>query len=118
MVKLPSEIYRNPKIAQIKAYISENYMKPISLDIIADDLSMNPKYLSQLFKSETGKNISDYIAELRIEKAKELLIGTDMRIIEIAEHIGIPSRATFLRVFQKIENITPTEFRNIRKKEK
>lgn len=113
-----TEIYRNPKIAQIKAYISENYMKPISLDIIADDLSMNPKYLSQLFKSETGKNISDYIAELRIEKAKELLIGTDMRVIEIAEHIGIPSRATFLRVFQKIENITPTEFRNIRKKEK
>ena len=66
----------------------------------------------------TGKNISDYIAELRIEKAKELLIGTDLKIGEIADAIGIPSRATFLRVFQKIENITPTEFRNIRKKEK
>lgn len=109
---------KNPKIAEAKTFINENYMKPISLDIMADSLAMNPKYLSQLFKSETGKNISDYIAELRIEKAKELLIGTDLKIGEIADAIGIPSRATFLRVFQKIENITPTEFRNIRKKEK
>ena len=109
---------KNPKIAEAKTFINENYMKPISLDIMADSLAMNPKYLSQLFKSETGKNISDYIAELRIEKAKELLIGTDFKIGEIADAIGIPSRATFLRVFQKIENITPTEFRNIRKKEK
>ena len=109
---------KNPKIAEAKTFINENYMKPISLDILADSLAMNPKYLSQLFKSETGKNISDYIAELRIEKAKELLIGTDLKIGEIADAIGIPSRATFLRVFQKIENITPTEFRNIRKKEK
>lgn len=109
---------KNPRIAEIKTYINDNYMNPISLDIIADSLSMNPKYLSQLFKTETDENISDYISELRIEKAKELLIGTDLKIGQIAEAVGIPSRATFLRVFQKIENITPTEFRNIRKKEK
>ncbi len=104
------------KTLQIRKYINENYMNELSLDIIADHVRMSPKYVSHIFKEENGENISDYIVRTRVDMAKNLLVSTNMKIGDIAASVGIQSRATFLRVFQKLEGISPSEYKNIKKR--
>ena len=58
-------------------------------------------------------NLSEYLARVRVEKAKELLL-TDMSIQQIMESIGIYNRTTFTRMFRRLEGITPSEYRNLR----
>lgn len=110
---IPVTSTENPHILDIRRYLEENYMKPLSLTSIADDLHLSAKYLSRLFKDETQENLSAAIARIRIEKAKEYLSDPGMKIGEIATRVGIDSRATFLRLFQKIEGVSPSEYRQI-----
>lgn len=106
------------KLAEmIKQYVMENYAENLSLEQIGMDLGVSPKYMSRLFKQKTGKNLTDYINEVRISKAKEILIATNTKIGEIAAMVGIESRATFLRVFKKMEGISPNEYRMLKKQE-
>jgi two-component system response regulator YesN len=99
-------------VSTITAYIENNYEKDLHLEMIADEAGLSAKYLSRLFKETTGRNISEYISLIRMEKAKELLTQTDMRISDIADQIGIFSRTTFLRLFKKHEGVSPVEYRN------
>ena len=106
------------KLAEmIKQYVMENYAENLSLEQIGMDLGISPKYMSRLFKQKIGKNLTDYINEVRISKAKEILIATNTKIGEIAAMVGIESRATFLRVFKKMEGISPNEYRMLKKQE-
>lgn len=101
----------------IRQYVMENYAENLSLEQIGTDLGLSPKYMSRLFKQKTGKNLTDYINEVRISKAKEILITTNMKIGDISAMVGIESRATFLRVFKKMEGIAPNEYRMLKKQE-
>jgi two-component system response regulator YesN len=64
-----------------------------------------------MFKRETGKNFVDYLNDIRIEKAKELLKDISLKTYEVAEKVGIPDAHYFSRLFKKYVGITPTEFR-------
>lgn len=100
-------------IIHVIEYISQNYTSPnLSLDILAQKFSTNSSYLSRRIKQYLNMNFSDYLAKIRIDKAKELLSSTDMNITQIYESVGFYSRTTFLRVFQKLVGLTPTEYRN------
>ena len=101
------------KIKEIINYINQNYLRELYLDLMAEELEMSPKYLSALFKKETGKNITDYVTELKISKAKEMIVENNLKIGEIASAVGIDSRATFVRLFKKFEGITPSEYKKI-----
>ncbi|WP_313134672.1 helix-turn-helix transcriptional regulator [Anaerocolumna sp.] len=92
-------------------YINENYNKDISLKTIASYSHLNPGYISQLFKKESGINFNKYLTDLRINKAKELLQERNLTIEEIATKIGYHDYFYFLKIFKKNVNKTPSEYR-------
>lgn len=96
---------------QIKEIIDERYDEDISLDIISDELNYNPNYISSIFRKETGVTFSDYLLEKRFDKAKELLVNTDMTVKEIAEHLKYSNSQNFIRSFKRIESVTPGKYR-------
>ena len=94
-------------------YINENYAQyDISLKSVAENVDISYKYLSDVFKKETGKNFLGYLHALRDKHAKELLLTTDYSIVQIGEMVGYLSDNTFVKTFKKLNGITPGEFRN------
>lgn len=96
--------------ARAKKYVDANYTKELSLEIIADKLNISAKHLSRSFINDTGIKLSDYISQVRVNRMKELL-RSSMPMNRIPAEIGITNRATFVRIFKKIEGITPGEYR-------
>jgi two-component system response regulator YesN len=111
---LVSQLYRAGKggIYQIKRYIDQNFHRNINLKGIANHFYMNSAYLGQLFKKNYGVYFNEYVLQLRITAAKELLRKTDMRNYEIAEKIGFNNVDYFVSQFEKLEQMTPKEYRN------
>ncbi len=99
-------------ISKIKNYIETNYSDNISLKSLSNEFYMNPVYLGQLFKKTYGVYFNDFLLQLRVDEAKKLLRQTDLRIYEIAERVGFTSSDYFVTQFEKIEHMTPTEYRN------
>ena len=97
---------------KIMLYIDSNYTQDVSLDILADYLGLSAKYVSRVFKVTMNVKLSDYLAHVRIEKAKELLL-MEQPLERIAEQVGITNRTTFTRIFRKLEGVTPSEWRRI-----
>lgn len=93
-------------------YINANYTKPISLKTIANALQISENHISRVFNKSVGVSIPDYINNVRIEKAKDLLGNTNGKIYEIAEQVGFSSVAYFSTVFKKSQNCTPFEYKN------
>lgn len=98
-------------VSMIMSYVDEAYDQDLYLEKISDKMNVSVKYVSRVFKDKTGMNITDYISQVRVSKAKELLIHTDLTIYDIAEKVGISNRTTFLRTFKKMEGLSPNEFR-------
>ena len=92
-------------------YIENNYTDEITRESLAKVMNMNSDYLGRMFKKLTDKNISDYINECRLKKACEMLINSDENIVDIAFAVGFESLPTFYRVFKKIMNETPINYR-------
>lgn len=106
--------FRSSLIEKVKAFINETFCDPnLSLTLIAEKFNITPQYLSSLFKEKTGQNLSDYIAQLRIEKAKQLLIHTELSVNEIALKVGYIYPNSFINVFKKKVGISPTKFRTL-----
>lgn len=99
-------------IKKIKEYIESNFHENLNLKGIAAQFYMNPVYLGQLFKKTYGMYFNEFLLQLRIQEAKKLLRQTDLRIYEIADRIGFSNPDYFVTQFEKIENATPTEYRN------
>lgn len=105
-------VYRySPLIQKAVGYLYNNYNRDIKLKDVADYVNISPAYLSQLFKVETGENLVNYLNNIRVKKAKELMLNTDMKIYEIAVRVGLENARYFSQVFKKYEKITPAEFR-------
>lgn len=100
-------------IRMAKQYINANYMQQISLEQIAEQAGFNSSYYSTLFKKETGKTFSEYLAGVRISAAKELLRDTDTPIAKICEQVGYSDAKHFTSTFKKHTGIKPGEFRKL-----
>lgn len=98
-------------IHMAKQYVSDHYAQKITVKDVADKLNLNPSYFSHLFAKETGQHFSDYLMDFRIEKAKELLMSTNLSVGEIAEKVGYGDQRYFSRIFHRITEMNPTEFR-------
>jgi YesN/AraC family two-component response regulator len=94
-------------------YIHTHYNEDLSLEMVADKLNMSANYFSAYFKDKTGVNFSDYLTELRILKAKHLLLHSDQRIQDIAEQVGYLNANSFTRMFKKVTGITPGEYKRV-----
>lgn len=104
---------QNPIIEKTRSFIQEHLSDGISLEEAAAYVNVNPFYLSKLFKEETGENFIDYVTDLRLEKAKELLKEGKLSIKELSWATGYPDQNYFSKVFRKKFGVTPTEFRNL-----
>ncbi len=98
-------------IHQAENFIEYHYMDKISLDDVARELNISKHYLCSVFKKETGENMSLYINRLRIEKAKQMLLESDIKIKEIFEKIGYSDQQYFSKVFKKITGMTVIEYK-------
>ena len=98
-------------ITGITRYLQNHLAEEISLSVLADNFHLNPQYISQLFKSEIGVNFLVYLTNIRMEKAKKLLLTTSLSIAEVAEQSGYGDYRGFTKVFKKSEGVTPSQYR-------
>lgn len=98
-------------IYNIQDYINENYMEDINLDSIENKFYINKYEVSRNFKKITGYNFKTYLILVRLSKAKDLLVNSNLTIAEISDRIGYGSESLFVRMFKKYENTTPTKYR-------
>ena len=101
----------SPRIRKVLEYIEENYMFCISTEDIAEVAGVHVGHLHRIFPDETGMRIGEYLTHLRIEKAKSLLMHTDIPNSSIATRIGISSQQYFCRMFKKETGMSPQEYR-------
>ncbi len=106
------EEHENQLVVKAQTYIQENFQKDLSLDEVSRQLDLSPYYFSKLFKEETGCNFVEYVTELRITKAKELLKQEDRSMKEICASVGYGDPNYFSRIFKKHVGVTPTEYRD------
>ncbi|MFC3340839.1 helix-turn-helix transcriptional regulator [Paenibacillus abyssi] len=92
--------------------LQKQYKTDISLDSCADALKMSPYVLSKTFKEVVGINFIDYLTHIRLEKARELLRDTDLKISEVADEVGY-QHSYFNRLFKKQEGVTPSRYREM-----
>ncbi len=98
-------------ISKAKQYIRENIGKDLTLSDVADFVYLNPVYLSRLFKLETGSGFSDYVTEVRMLLAAQLLRDTNLKIYEICEKAGYKDVRHFYKLFKRYAGLSPSEYR-------
>ncbi len=99
------------RILKVKNYINKNYMDEIRLATMADIAGMSPSAFSRFFKLHTGRNLSEYIIDLRLGYASRMLVDTSKSIAEISFACGFNNLSNFNRIFKKKKNCSPSEFR-------
>jgi len=98
-------------VKKVLRIVEEYYKNGITLKEVANKLSLSPDYISVQFTNEIGINFSTYIKNYRLDKAKKLLIGTELKIYEIAHNTGYTDAKYFSRVFMEEEGIHPIDYR-------
>ncbi|WP_127532214.1 response regulator transcription factor [Paenibacillus kobensis] len=101
----------HPSIAKAIGYMQERLNEPMSMREVAQYVHLSPSYFSALFKDVTELTFSDYMIRLRHRRAKELLVKSELDILQIADEIGYQSSSYFIRVFRELEGVTPGQFR-------
>lgn len=100
-------------LEEARVFIQENYQsESMSLNMVAEKIGISPSYFSTIFSAEMGKTFVEYLTEVRLEKAKELLMCTTLRSAEIGYQVGYKDSHYFSYIFKKIVGCTPKEFRN------
>lgn len=97
-----------------EAYIRANYMRPITLAVVSNQVSLNYTYFSDAFRKHTGKTFSEYLRDIRLDEAKRLLRREDIKVSEVARQVGYDSYKSFYRAFRDATGITPVEYRQRR----
>ncbi|MNJ49717.1 HTH-type transcriptional activator Btr [compost metagenome] len=99
-------------VQNISQFIRERLHENWTVKQLANHFNLNASYLSVLFKKETGKSISEFVQETRIQRAKELLQDPSIKVYEVAERVGIQTTAYFAYLFKKLVGSTPQDYRD------
>ena len=102
---------KRKNLQDIKDYLDRNFADKIILDNLAEKFYINKFYLTRIFRDQFGITVTNYILQLRITHAKQLLRFTDLTIEEISRSCGFPDANYFSRMFRKIEETTPGKYR-------
>ncbi len=118
LIDIPSPDSTDEKTSQyksrveiIKDYIDQYYYKDLSLEELGKIIFVHPDYLCRIFKKETGENINKYIKKTRMAKAKEMLLHTPMKVVDICQTVGYNNLSYFCQVFREYFGNTPEYFR-------
>ena len=98
-------------VKEITEYIYSNYNQKIMINDLAQQFFLNPSYLSNLFKAETGKSFTAFLVECRLKKAAELLEKSDLTLYEISARVGYEDYFHFSKLFKKHMNVSPAHYR-------
>lgn len=100
------------RVQKIYAYINRNYNKEIRLAQLAELVGMSPTAFSRFFSQRTGKNLSDYLIEIRLGHAVRMLVNTTQSVSEICFECGFNNISNFNRIFKRKKGCSPKEFRS------
>ena len=106
----------SPRISKAIQYIEMHLDQPISLEQLAENIELAPAYLSRLFNQEVGQTVSQYIMSLRLDKGRNLLKTTSMRIDEVAQFVGFNQQSYFTKCFRQQYGLTPLQYRKQHKR--
>ncbi|MFB9276334.1 response regulator transcription factor [Cohnella cellulosilytica] len=107
-----TEMNFNEKIiSTIKSYVETHY-REVTLEDLTNQVHMNPDYISKFFKQKTGQNFSEYLLEIRMKKAAELLDDIQYKTYEISDMVGYSNSFNFTRTFKSYYGMNPREYRN------
>lgn len=107
---LESSTYKH--ITEIMEWIRVNRIENLSVTRVAEVFNYNPNYLSGAFKKHTGVSLLDYITRTKIDFAKSLLLSSRDSVKDIANYVGFDDEKYFMKVFKKLEGVTPSQYRN------
>jgi two-component system response regulator YesN len=96
---------------EIMNTIRNEYDQDLTIELFSSRLHFHPNYISRVFKKETGVTFTEYLSQYRVEIAKKWLRETDLKISDIADRLRYSTASNFNRNFRKLENVTPTEYR-------
>lgn len=100
-------------ILKAKQYINKYYYMPLTLEEVSDYVGFNASYFSSVFKKEMNQSFSEYLTEIRIRYAKQILLNEDIGITEVSERVGYNDKKYFAKVFKKNTGLTPYEYKKI-----
>lgn len=104
----------DPLLKEITAIIDRRFAdNSLGLTAIAEQVGMTPQYISTYFKKASGQNMTDYIAKVRIERAKRLMEDKTLTNVQIAQMVGYTNDIVFIRAFKKLEGVTPGRYREL-----
>ncbi|SEN36502.1 two component transcriptional regulator, AraC family [Mesobacillus persicus] len=98
-------------MAIAKEYIAEHFDKALTLEDVAEVVNLSPQYFSKIFKERAGSSFIDYLTEMRVERAKELIRSKQKSVKEVCYHVGYKDPNYFSRVFKKYTGISPSDYR-------
>lgn len=101
----------HPEVCKIIAYIAENYPQDITVKSMAQYVMMGENYVSALFKKKTGQTLIHYLHRVRVEKAQEYLLHTDLPVHEIGQRVGFLNDNYFIKIFKRHTQQTPSKYR-------
>jgi AraC-like DNA-binding protein/ligand-binding sensor protein len=101
----------SPQIARARAFITEHQDEDVSLSEVAKAVNMSAFYFCKMFKQATGLTFTDYLARIRVEKVKNMLLDPHKRVSEVAFAAGFQSLSQFNRVFRKVAGEAPSSYR-------
>ena len=104
------ELVKNPLVDKVKKYADSNYSSQITSRDAADSLNITQEHLCRIFSSDIGMSFTKYITNMRIEKAKELLLLGNKTIKQIGSMVGYTNNYYFCKVFKKVTGLSPSDF--------
>ena len=99
------------KVEKVKNFVRRNCLKKVRLQDAADSVYVSPKHLSRIFKTYAGVGFNQYYLRCKIEKAKEILVGTGYSVDHISQKLGYANTESFIRQFKKMAGKTPASYR-------
>ncbi len=100
-----------PRLNRLREYVKQSYSEPISLKRAASVAALESSYFSTYFRANVGITFTDWLRQVRIEKAMELMKAKDFSISEVAEEVGFADLRTFERAFKQYTLMTPMKFK-------
>ncbi|WP_026674496.1 helix-turn-helix domain-containing protein [Alkalihalobacterium bogoriense] len=95
----------------VKRWVSENIANNITIEKVANEVYMNPTYFCEYFKQQTGETVLDYVTKVRMAKARELLLTTNLKVYEISNEVGYSDSKYFSKLFKKYYGEIPSKYK-------
>ncbi|HZG74681.1 MAG TPA: response regulator, partial [Paenibacillus sp.] len=111
-----AKLVSNDVVERVRGYIETHLAGDVSLTRLAEAVYLTPFYLSRLYKQQTGQSLTDYICEIKLKTAMDMLTGTQAKIQEVGAAIGYETPSYFARFFKKYTQLTPQQYRDLHRK--